>query len=153
MARSLQPDARLSRGPRPCWVLTAFLAAGILAAGLAAQPPAVKPAQPRQEALERFHKMSPEERLNHVARTGGTEKAFAAVAREDLDLTVVERGSVEPADAIDIVSRVKAQATVKWVVEDGTAVKKGDRLIELDDSALREQLAAKKIALEQAEAA
>src|SRR5262249_42144724 len=65
---------------------------------------------------------------------------------------VVERGSVESADVIDIVSKVKAQATVKWVVEDGTAVKTGERGIVLDDSALREELAAQKIALDQAQA-
>jgi multidrug resistance efflux pump len=96
--------------------------------------------------------MSPEERLNHVARTAGTEKAFAPVAREDLDLTVVERGSVESADAVDVLSGVKGQTTVRWVAEDGTHVKEGERLIERDDSALREQLRAQKITLEHARA-
>jgi RNA polymerase sigma factor (sigma-70 family) len=112
---------------------------------------AEKPAQPPQEALDQFHKMSPEERLSHVAQKAGAEKAFVSVVREDLNPTVVERGNVESADAIDILSRVKT--TVKWVVEDGTAVKKGERLIQLDDSALRAQLRTQKMALEQAQTA
>lgn len=158
MAPSLTPAARLPRGPRPYRVLTAILAAGILTAGiltagLAAQPPAVRPAQQLREAQERFHKLSPEERLNHVIRTGGAEKAFAAVVRDDLDLSIVERGSVESADAIDIVCRAPGQTTVKWAVEEGTTVKKGDRLLELDASALRDQLAAHQTALAQAQAA
>lgn len=154
MARSPKTDARQSPGPRPSRILIAFLAAGALTAGLAAQPrTAEEPAQRRQEALERFHQMSPEERLNHVAKITGTEKAFVSVAREDLDLTVVERGSVESADAMDVLSRVQGQATVKWVADDGTPVKKGDRLIELDDSALREQFRTQEITLEQAQAA
>jgi multidrug efflux pump subunit AcrA (membrane-fusion protein) len=42
---------------------------------------------------------------------------------------------------------------VKWVVEESTLVKKGERLAELDDSALRERLGAQAIALEQARTA
>jgi multidrug efflux pump subunit AcrA (membrane-fusion protein) len=97
--------------------------------------------------------MSPEERLNHVAKTAGAETAFVPVVREDLSPTVVARGSVESADAVDVLSRVRGQATVKWVADDGAPVRKGERLIELDDSALREQLRTQKVALEQAQAA
>jgi multidrug efflux pump subunit AcrA (membrane-fusion protein) len=154
MGRSLEGDASQSPGPRPSRFLIAFLAAGVLAAGLAAQPRAAgEPARRRQEALERFHNMSPEQRLSHVAKRAGAERAFVPVVREDLDLAVVVRGSVESADAIDVLSRVKGRATVKWVVEEGTPVKEGDRLIELDDSALRERLRGQARALKQAQAA
>lgn len=130
--------------------LIAFLASGVLAAELAAQPrEAARRAQRPQETQEQFHKMSPEERLIQVAKKAGADKAFVPVVRDDLNLSVVERGSVESADAVDIISRVKGQTTVKWVIDDGTAVKKGQRLLELDDSALREQQRGQQLTLEQ----
>ena len=66
--------------------------------------------------------------------------------REYLQVTVVERGTLESSENKDVVCKVKAgsrgtyAATIRWVIEDGTMVKKGQLLIELDDSALQEQL-------------
>jgi RND family efflux transporter MFP subunit len=79
---------------------------------------------------------------------------------EKLQPLIIERGSLESANSSDIVCRVRAPAqgtmvatTIKRVlVEDGSQVKKGDVLVELDDSALQEQLPARKIALDKAEA-
>src|SRR5262249_30751913 len=111
-----------------------------------------KPAPARQEDLERFRKMSPEERLQRAEKAGGPRQAFIPVTRADLDVALVERGSLDAADATDIVCRLQARAggsassTIRWVVDDGQFVKKGDRLIEFDDSALREQFKAQKVA-------
>jgi multidrug efflux pump subunit AcrA (membrane-fusion protein) len=49
--------------------------------------------------------------------------------------------------------KVNVASTVKWVVDDGTAVKKGEKLIVLDDSALQEELKLRALDLEQAAAA
>lgn len=71
-------------------------------------------------------------------------------------MTVVERGTLESSENKDVVCRVKAGArgtyatTIRWVIDDGTLVKKGQLLIELDDSALREQLGTQSIAVEKA---
>jgi RND family efflux transporter MFP subunit len=68
------------------------------------------------------------------------------VQRGDVKPAVVERGQVEPAHAADLVGRVrgrgptKAASTIKWVIDDGAFVKKGDRLLELDDPAVLEEL-------------
>ncbi|GIW80284.1 MAG: hypothetical protein KatS3mg105_2091 [Gemmatales bacterium] len=66
---------------------------------------------------------------------------------EKLDVTIVERGTLEAASNADIICEVKAgtkgssvATTIKWVIPDGSQVKKGDKLVELDDSGLREQL-------------
>jgi HlyD family secretion protein len=82
------------------------------------------------------------------------------VAYEDLQLTITERGALESAENSDIICRVKARSpnstvstTIRWVIEDGTQVKRGDRLIQLDDSALHEMLKAQKIVVDQARAA
>lgn len=79
------------------------------------------------------------------------------VRREPLALTVVERGALESADNRDVVCRVRAgtkasQLTLKWVVDDGTLVKQGQLLVEIDDSALQDQLKAQKINLDTARA-
>jgi HlyD family secretion protein len=81
------------------------------------------------------------------------------VKHEDLDLTVVERGNLESADNRDIICKVKAGSkgnyatTIKWVIDDGTLVKKGQPIMTLDSSALDDQLRAQKITLDQAQAA
>jgi multidrug efflux pump subunit AcrA (membrane-fusion protein) len=80
------------------------------------------------------------------------------VKNEDLDLTVVERGTLESADNRDIICRVKAgskgnyASTIKWVIDDGTLVKKGQLLMTLDSSSLEDQLRAQKITLDKAQA-
>jgi HlyD family secretion protein len=75
--------------------------------------------------------------------TGPTWK----VSKQILKVTIVERGTLESAENSDIICRVKAgtkgssfASTIKWVIEDGTHVKEGDRLVELDDSGFQEQL-------------
>jgi RND family efflux transporter MFP subunit len=47
--------------------------------------------------------------------------------------------------------RYSTGATVKWVIPDGSAVKKGQRLLELDDTAIREQVRAQKAQVEQSQ--
>ncbi len=75
-----------------------------------------------------------------------------------LELTIVEKGALESANNSDIVCRVKARAqnsqtstSIKWVVDDGSHVKKGDLLVDLDDSGLLDQYTTEKIALDKAE--
>jgi multidrug efflux pump subunit AcrA (membrane-fusion protein) len=124
------------------------------------EPSATGPAvRSYREALERFGKMSPEERLQQVEKMAGGGQAFVAVTRGDLYITVTERGTLEAADATDVACRVKAKerstpvaTSIKWVIEDGTLVKKGQRLVELDDSALRDQARMQEIALSKATA-
>jgi HlyD family secretion protein len=67
------------------------------------------------------------------------------VKKEKLLVNIIERGSLESAENSDIIVRVKAgskstASIIKWVVEDGTRVNAGDRIVELDDSAYQDQL-------------
>jgi multidrug efflux pump subunit AcrA (membrane-fusion protein) len=71
----------------------------------------------------------------------------AVAKNEVLRVTIVERGSLESAENSDIVVRVKSGAKastnasiIKWVVDDGTQVKAGDKLVDLDDSGFQDQL-------------
>jgi multidrug efflux pump subunit AcrA (membrane-fusion protein) len=116
---------------------------------LAADRPAPKDKAPRsrQKALERFRNSSPEERLKQVEKLVGTARAFVAVTRADLVVTVVERGVLEPARTSDVYCAVRSgtkgsstSTIIKWVIDEGAQVKKGDKLMELDSSAFEEQL-------------
>lgn len=79
------------------------------------------------------------------------------VGYEGLQLTITERGQLESADNKEIVCRVKARSanstvatTIRWIIDDGKEVEKGDKLVQLDDSGLYEQLKQQKITLDQA---
>ncbi len=79
------------------------------------------------------------------------------VERDDFELTVTERGEVEAFDVTEIRSLVKSNNTtgnsILRIVPEGTEVKKGDFLVELDSSALRTQRTSQKILVNAAKAA
>jgi len=72
------------------------------------------------------------------------------VGPERLQLSIVERGTLESRDNRDIVCRIKAgkkgtSGIIRWVIDDGTEVTvdehgKPRRLMEVEDSALKEDL-------------
>jgi HlyD family secretion protein len=71
----------------------------------------------------------------------------------------MERGTAESADNRDIICRVKAGAkgnyasTIKWVIDDGSLVRRGQLIMVLDSSSLEDQYRTQKIALDTAHAA
>ncbi len=154
-------DAKRSRKPRTHRLSPLALALGVLAAvagGAGGQArPAPQPAWP--EGLQRFHQLSGAERLRLLTRAGLGDGITHKVAREVLTLTVTERGSLEAARSSDVVCTLKAPtkggiaSTVRWVIDDGSSVKKGDKVVELDSSGLQEQLKEQARKLEQAIAA
>ena len=85
-----------------------------------------------------------------VVRTPYTGPTWT-VKKELLRVTIVERGSLESAENGDITCRVKSgnkgstnASSIKWVVDDGTPVKAGDPIIELDDSGYQDDLKTKR---------
>lgn len=80
------------------------------------------------------------------------------VKKENLNVTVTEKGTLESAENKDVTCRVKAgnkgfASTINWVIDDGSKVKAGQLLMILDDSALQDQFRAQKISVDQAYAA
>lgn len=78
------------------------------------------------------------------------------VKRELLELTVVERGTLESANNRDIICRVKAgnrsvASSIKWVIDDGTIVRAGQEVVRLESSALEDLFKAQNILMEQRE--
>ncbi len=88
-------------------------------------------------------------------RSGGSAMSVltAPVKKGDLLVTVTEDGNVESAVNIDIKCGVAGGTSILWIVEDGKEVKKGEKLVELDASALEEQINQQKITFEKARAA
>jgi len=81
-----------------------------------------------------------------VART-------AKVVKRDVVDRVVLTGELHAASAIDLtVPRTDAwEISIRWLAEDGIAVKAGDRVLEFDNSAVTKQLEQEKLALLEAE--
>src|SRR5438128_29882 len=80
------------------------------------------------------------------------------VRRERLLVTIVERGALESAENNDITCKVKARtqgsttaSTIKWVIDDGSRVKNGEKVIELDESGFEEQKKTQQIVVDGAE--
>jgi HlyD family secretion protein len=81
------------------------------------------------------------------------------VVRERLKITIVARGSLESAKNNDIICRVKSgtkgstnSTSIKWLVDNGAEVEEGEKIMELDDSGLKEQLKAQNITVDGAKA-
>src|SRR5262249_17891644 len=109
--------------------------------------------------LEKFEKLSPTARLDLI-NTANSEHDFKAAFRGDLVQAIIERGTLEAVDVSEVFCRLRARdpksavaSTIKWLAADGAFVKKGQRVLELDDSALREQLAEQTLKRDQTEAA
>jgi HlyD family secretion protein len=92
----------------------------------------------------------------HHART---DLVTHKVKYERLELTITEPGALESAKNSDIYCNVKSGArgsnnatNIKWLIDDGSQVQKGNRLITLDDSGLQDQLKTESITRDQKEA-
>jgi len=93
-----------------------------------------------------------------LSRLGGASvekdsSVLATVARENLRVSVLESGQLQAADSIDIYNEIRGNVTVLSLIEEGTWVKKGEVLVELDVSEIEDDHTARKIRYEQANAA
>lgn len=69
-----------------------------------------------------------------------------------MQITVADDGNVESASNVDVKCQVAGGGTILWIVEDGKRVEEGDLLVQLDTSALEDQLQQQKILHAQAQA-
>lgn len=75
------------------------------------------------------------------------------VERGEMLVTVIEDGNVESAKNVEIKCQVAGGTSILSIVADGTEVKAGDKLVELDASQLEDQINQQKITYEKARAA
>lgn len=76
-----------------------------------------------------------------------------AVEPGDLVISVVESGTIRSSDQVILKCEVEGRTTILFVVDEGTAVKKGDLLVELDRSKYEDQKIDQEIRVQNAEAA
>ncbi len=81
-------------------------------------------------------------------KTSATE--FYEVKRGDFTVTVVEGGTLAAVSEISIRNEVEGTARIIWIVPEGTYVKKGDLLVELDSAQAQDQVNQQQIAYEKA---
>ena len=62
------------------------------------------------------------------------------IKREDLEVTVIEQGTLESSNNTEIKCRVRGFSTVTWVVPTGSVVQPGDELVRLDTKLIEEQV-------------
>jgi RND family efflux transporter MFP subunit len=125
------------------------------------ETPRKSPPPPRPTSeLDRFRALDPAERLKLIEKLAAGKAPFTATRRGNLLAAVVERGAIEAALTFDVVCRVKAKdkdssaaTTIKWLIDEGSMVKKGDRIAQLDEAAIVEQLNAATVKVKEAEAA
>ncbi|MBX9580333.1 MAG: hypothetical protein K2X87_08505 [Gemmataceae bacterium] len=80
------------------------------------------------------------------------------VTKGDLKVTVTEKGTLESAQNVDVICKVKAGSkgqggyatSINWVIDDGSKVEPGQLLMILDDSALQDQYRTQKITADKA---
>ncbi|MFN0242046.1 MAG: efflux RND transporter periplasmic adaptor subunit [Planctomycetota bacterium] len=87
------------------------------------------------------------------AKTEHVELRGARVKRGPLSISVVQRGNLAAKDAVSVKSELEGQTTILYLIPEGTHVKPGDLLCELDASDLVERKLAQEISLQSAEAA
>src|SRR5271165_6305869 len=69
-----------------------------------------------------------------------------------LPITVTDKGSLESSKNQDVLCLVEGSTTIISIVAEGTPVKKGDLVCELDSASLKDQLTNQQIATQSAEA-
>ncbi len=78
------------------------------------------------------------------------------VRRGAFDHIVLEQGEIESSSNIEVTCQVEARGgggvAILWVIDEGTKVKKGDKLVELDSSQLEVQLKDQRITVVTSEA-
>ena len=74
------------------------------------------------------------------------------VRRADLIVSITEDGALESAHNIDIKCELPGGGTIVSLVNDGAEVKQGDKLVEFDDSAIKDKISAQQILFEKAKA-
>jgi HlyD family secretion protein len=76
---------------------------------------------------------------------------FFTVTPTDLDIKVRKDGELQAVNNVDVVCKVEGRSTIVFLVKEGENVKKGDLLIELDSSVLRDTLETTMLEVKQAE--
>jgi len=82
----------------------------------------------------------------------GAQPTFC-VRKGPLTISVVESGTIKSLEQVSLKNEVEGQTTIIYLIPEGTRIKKGDLLVELDASRLQDDLIQQQISVDNAEAA
>ncbi|HPC95087.1 MAG TPA: efflux RND transporter periplasmic adaptor subunit [Sedimentisphaerales bacterium] len=91
-----------------------------------------------------------------VVRAGDsptTQMATFAAQRGPLTISVLESGTIKAREQIIITNQLEGRTSIIYLIDEGTKVKKGDLLVELDASTMQDQRIDQDITVQNAEAA
>jgi len=108
---------------------------------------------------QKLNLLTPAERMEALAKFLKKED-LQPVARGTVSATIIERGSVEAVNPHMVQCVLRAAkpnstvaSTIRWIIDEGTKVKKGDKVVQLDDTALQERIKDQRIRTAEAQAA
>ena len=76
---------------------------------------------------------------------------YYPVKRSDFMISIVEGGTLKAVHEVTVRSEMEGQARILSIVAEGTVVKKGDLLVELDSSDLRDRIAGQEVTFQSAQ--
>jgi RND family efflux transporter MFP subunit len=76
---------------------------------------------------------------------------FVMVSPAEMDVKVKKDGELQAVNNIDIVNQVEGQSTIVQIVKEGSNVKKGETLVVLDSSEIRQKLEDQQLIVQKAE--
>src|SRR5437867_2247019 len=82
------------------------------------------------------------------AKVGAGQTAFHPAKRADFLISIVEGGAIKAVHEVTVRSELEGVARIISIVPEGNYVKKGDLLVELDSSDLRERLNGQEVTYE-----
>ncbi len=85
--------------------------------------------------------------------TAAAQSATAQAVRDRLTVTITESGEVEAKRSVDVKCEVEGTSSIVWVIEEGSLVEAGEKLMELDSADLEERLTTRRMAYDNATAA
>src|SRR3954469_6193580 len=77
---------------------------------------------------------------------------FYSVSPMDLDIKIAKDGELAAQNNIDIVCEVEGQTAIQTIVPEGATVKRGDILVQLDNSTIKQKMEDTTLDLQKAEA-
>lgn len=92
-------------------------------------------------------------RSNSSAAEEASKVRGAPVQKGPLRISVIERGNLKAADAVSIKSEIEGNSTILWIIPEGTVVKEGDLLVELDTAQQVDKRLQQEISVRNADAA
>ena len=95
--------------------------------------------------------------LAHSALTAGRkdnrDQPIYTVKRGPLVINITESGTIKNRDQVKVKNEVEGRTTILWIIPEGSHVQKGDLLVQLDDSDLRDRKIQREATVLSAEAA